>query len=541
MQHLDILEKIQIQVDPVYESFRKLRRSLISWFESGPRQPKECLQNDILLPTFCLIAKKSSDSDHWQPHRSPDNPIFDRSSVIANPTPVFTMPTSVTATTAPLPAREQLATLVDDILAEARVQGATAAEAAVSFGSALSVTVRLGEVETLEHHRQRGLGVTVYIGQSRGSASTADWRPEAIRDTVHSACAIARHTAADPHAGLADPERLARNIPDLDLYHPWSLSAEEAIVLARECEAAALACDPRIRNSEGGSVAAHAGLVAYGNSHGFCGGYPTTRHSMSCSVIAQDDSGMQRNHWYTVGRDHHDLETPVAVGQKAAQRALRRLGSRRLGTRQVPVLFAPELARGLIGHFTAAIRGGALYRKASFLLNRLGTAVFPESVTIRERPHLPKALASAPFDGEGVTTTDRDLVASGVLQGYVLDSYSARRLGMETTGNAGGLHNLIVEPGALDHTGLLQQLGTGLWVTELLGHGINPVTGDYSRGAAGFWVENGEPQYPVHEITIAGNLDQMFKSIVAVGNDVDVRGGIRCGSLLLEQMTVAGE
>ncbi|MDS4020907.1 MAG: metalloprotease PmbA [Candidatus Competibacter sp.] len=442
---------------------------------------------------------------------------------------------------APLPAREQLETLVADILAEARARGATAAETAVSFDSALSVTVRLGEVEKLEHHRQRGLGVTVYFGRSRGSASTADWRPEAIRDTVQSACAIARYTAADPCAGLADPDRLAREIPDLDLYHPWPLSAEEGIELARQCEAAALAVDPRIRNSEGGGVSTQTGLVVYGNSHGFCGGYPTSRHSISCSVIARDDRGMQRNHWYAVARDHAALEAPVAVGQQAARRALRRLGSRRLGTRQAPVLFAPELARGLIGHFVAAIRGGALYRKASFLLDRLGTVVFPKFVTIRERPHLPGALASAPFDGEGVATADRDVVGEGVLRGYVLDSYSARRLGMETTGNAGGTHNLIVEPGPLGHDELLRQLDTGLWVTELLGHGINLVTGDYSRGAAGFWVEQGEIQYPVQEITIAGHLAAMFEGIVAVGNDVDARGGIRCGSLLLERMTVAGE
>ncbi len=451
------------------------------------------------------------------------------------------MPEPIARTTAPLPAREQLEILVADILAEARAQGATAAEAAVSFSSALSVTVRLGEVETLEHHRQRGLGVTVYAGQSRGSASTADWRPEAIRDTVRSAVAIARHTAADPYAGLADPERLAREVPDLDLYHPWPLTAENAIELARECEAAALALDPRIRNSEGGSVATYTGLLVYGNSHGFCGGYPTTRHSLNCSVIAQDDGGMQRNHWYTVARDHDELEAPVAVGQKAARHALRRLGSCRLSTRQVPVLFAPELARGLIGHFVAAVRGGALYRKSSFLLDRLGTSVFPEFVNINERPHLLKALASAPFDSEGVATADRDLVSGGVLQGYVLDSYSARRMGMQTTGNAGGTHNLIVTPGAPGHEALLRQLDTGLWVTELLGHGINLVTGDYSRGASGFWVENGELQYPVHEITIAGNLAEMFKGIVAVGNDVDARGGIRCGSLLLERMTVAGE
>ena len=451
------------------------------------------------------------------------------------------MSESIARAVTPRPEPEQLQTLIADILAEAQGQGATAAEAAVSFGSGLSVTVRLGEVETLEHHRQRGLGVTVYFGQSRGSASTADWRPAAIRETVQSACAIARYTAADPCAGLADPDRLARQIPDLDLCHPWPLTAEAAIELARECEAAALAQDPRIRNSEGASISTHGGLSCYGNSHGFCGGYATTRHSLSCSVIAQDDSGMQRNHWHTSARDRLDLETPVAVGQKAAQRALRRLGSRRLPTQQVPVLFAPELARGLIGHCIAAIRGGALYRKASFLLDRLGTAIFPEWVTIRERPHLLKALASAPFDSEGVATVDRDLVSDGVLQGYVLDSYSARRLGMQTTGNAGGSHNLIVEPGPLGHEELLQQLDRGLWVTELLGHGVNPVTGDYSRGAAGFWVENGQLQYPVHEITIAGNLAEMLKSIVAVGNDVDVRGGIRCGSLLVARMTVAGE
>ncbi|MGB4946156.1 MAG: metalloprotease PmbA [Candidatus Competibacter denitrificans] len=451
------------------------------------------------------------------------------------------MSVATARTAAPLPARESLEVLVADILAEAQAQGADAAEAAVNFGAALSVTVRLGEVETLEHHRQRGLGVTVYRGQSRGSASTADWRPSAIRETVRHACAIAHHTAADPFAGLADPERLARQVPALDLYHPWPLTAEDAIALAGECEAAALTHDPRIRNSEGASVTTHVGLVIYGNSHGFCGGYPTSRHSLSCSVIAQEGAEMQRNHWYTVARAQNDLEAPVTVGRTAAQRALRRLGSRRIDTRQLPVLFAPELARGLIGHFTAAIRGGALYRKASFLLDRLGTAVFPDFMTLRERPHLPRGLASAPFDGEGVATVERDLVAQGELRGYLLDSYAARRLGMVTTGNAGGVHNLIVEAGAFGQADLLRQLGTGLWVTELLGHGINLVTGDYSRGASGFWVENGEPQYPVQQITIAGNLDRMFQTIVAVGNDVDARGAIQCGSLLLERMTVAGE
>lgn len=438
------------------------------------------------------------------------------------------------------PTREELETLVAAILAEARRQGASAAEAAVSFASALSVTVRLGEVETLEHHRQRGLGVTVYNGQRQGSASTADWRPEAIQETVRSASAIARHTAADPCAGLADPARLARALPALDLYHPWPLAVEEAIRLARECESAALAHDARIRNSEGASIATQEGLVVYGNSNGFYGGYPTTRHSLSCSVIAQDGAEMQRDHWYTLTRDPAALEGSIMVGQQAAQRALRQLGSRQLETRQVPVLFAPELARGLMGHFVAAVQGGALYRKASFLLGRLGTTIFPPFMTLRERPHILKGLASAPFDNEGVATVDRDLVSDGVLQGYVLDSYSARRLGMETTGNAGGIHNLLVEPGPLDQEGLLRQMGTGLWVTHLLGQGVNLVTGDYSRGAAGFWVENGEVAYPVHQITIANNLAVMFNHIVAVGNDVDVRGGIRCGSLLVEQMTVAG-
>lgn len=443
--------------------------------------------------------------------------------------------------TTSLPALGYLQTLVAEALAEAQKQGASAAEAAVSCSTALSATVRLGEIDTLEHHRQHSLAITVYLGQSRASASTADWRPQAVCDTVQSACAIARHTAADPYAGLADPQRLARDIPDLDLHHPWPLSAEQAIELARTIEQSALDYDKRITNSEGASVTTQTGLAFYGNSNGFYGGYPATRHSLNCSVLAQDSNGMQRNHWYTVARDADSLETATAVGQQAAQRALRRLSSRRLATRHAPVLFAPEVARGLIAHFVGAIAGGALYRKASFLLNRQGTAVFSKRVTIHERPHLLKALASAPFDSEGVATTERTLVTAGRLDAYVLDSYSARRLGLETTGNAGGVHNLIIEPGPLGHRELLQQLGTGLWVTELLGHGVNLVTGDYSRGASGFWVENGELQFPVHEITIAGHLDQMFKSIVAVGNDVDVRGGIRCGSLLIEHMTLAGQ
>ena len=440
-----------------------------------------------------------------------------------------------------LPELSHLEALVATILAEASAQGASSAEAAVNFSTALSVTVRLGDVETLEHHRGRGLGVTVYFEQRKGSASTSDWSPEAIRETVRSACDIARYTAADPCAGLAEPERLAKAIPELDLYHPWALGAEQAIEIARACEAAALGHDSRIRNSEGGSVSTQEGCLVYGNSHGFCGGYSSSRHSLSCSVIAQDDSGMQRDYWYTIDRRQSALEPAEAVGRQAAERAVRRLNGRRLSTRQAPVLFVPELARGVIGHFIGAIRGGALYRKSSFLLDSLGQLLFPDFLTIREEPYLPGALGSTPFDAEGVAPLERELVSQGVLQGYVLDSYSARRLGMQTTGNAGGVHNVTVEPGPLDFAGLLKQLDTGLVVTHLMGHGANLVTGDYSRGAAGFWVENGEIQYPVEEITIAGNLKTMFLGITAVGNDLDLRGNIRCGSLLIERMMIAGE
>jgi PmbA protein len=440
-----------------------------------------------------------------------------------------------------LPDPARLEALLAQALSVASAHGATAAEAAVSYGSALSVTVRLGEVETLEHRRDRAIGITVYFGQCKGSASTSDWRPEAIAATVRAACAIARHTAADPCAGLADLDAMARTVPDLDLYHPWPLTTEMAIELARACEAAALGQDSRIRNSEGGSVSSYQGRLIYGNSHGFCGGYPTTRHSIGCSVIASDEGGMQRDYWFTVARDPMALEAVDAVGGQAAQRALRRLGGRRLTTRQVPVLFAPEMARGFFGHFLGAIRGGALYRRASFLVDHLGRRIFPEFLHIHEQPHLPKALGSAPFDSEGVATHARDLVRDGVLQGYLLDSYAARRLGMRTTGNAGGVHNVLVEAGGMDLAALLRHMDKGLLVTHLMGQGINLVTGDYSRGAAGFWVEGGEIRYPVEEITIAGNLKDLFARIVAVGNDLDLRGNIRCGSLLLERMTVAGE
>ncbi len=430
--------------------------------------------------------------------------------------------------------------IVAAILAEAKRQGASAAEAGVNAESGLSVTVRLGEVETVEHNRDKGLGVTVYFGQRKASASTSDFSREAIRETVAAACAIAKYTAEDPCAGLADAALMARDIPDLDLHYPWDVSAERAIALAEECETAARAVDKRITNSEGATVSSHAGYRVYGNSHGFLGAYPSSRHSVSCAVIADDGHGMQRDYWYTAARDSDDLENVRSVGQRAGARALKRLGGRRLSTRQAPVLLVAEVAGGLFGNFIRAIRGESLYRKSSFLLDKLGEAVFPAFMHIHEQPHLKKALGSSPFDGEGVATRARDLISGGVLKSYVLDSYAARKLDMQTTGNAGGVHNLTIDPGPLDYAGLLKEMGTGLVVTEMMGMGVNIVTGDYSRGAAGFWVENGAIQYPVEEITIAGNMREMFKGIAAVGSDVDIRGNTRTGSVLIERMTIAG-
>ena len=389
-------------------------------------------------------------------------------------------------------------------LDEARTRGASQAAAGVSQDTGLSVGVRLGEVETLEHQRDRGMGITVYFGQRKGSASTADFSPDAVRSTVAKACSIARFTAEDDCSGLADPELMARSPPALDLAHPWSLTAERAIEIAKECEAAALAFDTRINNSEGASLATHQGLHVYGNTHGFIGGYPATSHTLSCVVLAGTGGDMQRDYWYTSARDWRELQSAAAVGRESARRTIARLGPRKISTRRAAVLLPPELARGLIGHFVAAIRGASQYRQSSFLLNAAGTAVFPAGFSIAERPHLPKAMASAPFDEEGVATRDRELIADGVLTGYVLSSYSARKLGLQTTGNAGGVHNLIVEPTVQDGVeGLLRRLGTGLYVTELMGQGVNIVTGDYSRGAAGFWVEDG-----AHSISGGGDHDR---------------------------------
>jgi len=437
--------------------------------------------------------------------------------------------------------QQALEALVERALALAKAGGATAAEAGVGVSTGLSVTVRLGEVETLEYQRDRSLGVTVYAGQRKGSASTANLTPAAVEETIAKALSIASFTTADEFAGLPDADRMAGRLPDLDLSHPWALEASAAVELAKRCEAAGLAFDARIRNSEGASVSTNRKLRVFGNSHGFIGGYPSTSHSVSCVVVGQTDGDMQRDYWYTAARDWRALEDVEAVGRRAAEKAVRRLGAGRLSTRKAPVLFAPELARGLIGHFTGAIGGGAQYRRSSFLLDAKGEQVFPEAISLSERPHLPGALGSAPFDSEGVATRDRELVVAGVLDGYLLDSYSARKLGLVTTGNAGGVHNLVVQGDMLDPKTLLQKLGTGLLVTEMMGQGVNPVTGDYSRGASGFWVENGEIARPVHEITVAGNLRQMYRGIVAQGDDVDRRGAIHCGSILIDEMMIAGD
>jgi PmbA protein len=437
----------------------------------------------------------------------------------------------------------ELSSVVTAALEQARALGATQAEADVSLQKGLTAAVRMGEVDTIEYHRDRGLGVTVYVGQRKGSASTADLRPEAVRETVTKACAIASHTASDECAGLADPAELAREIPDLDLYHAWEIEPDEAIERARECEAAGLAMDPRLKNSEGATLTTHQGVRVYGNTHGFLAGFPSTSHSLSCALVAEQGGQMQRDYWYSVARAPEQLEAGAAIGRRAAERTLARLGARRIETRRASVLFAPEMARGLFGAFVGAIRGASQYRRSSFLLDSAGTRIFPDFLQIQERPHLRGALASSPFDGEGVATRDRELIRNGVLDGYVLGSYSARKLGLKTTGNAGGTHNMLVSAPGVERSlaELMRQMGQGLFVTEMMGQGVNGVTGDYSRGASGFWVENGELAYPVHEVTVAGNLREMYQQIVGLGTDVDLQGAIRCGSLLIDGLTVAGE
>ncbi len=438
---------------------------------------------------------------------------------------------------------DTLRSYAQDVLNHARKSGASDCEVDVSEGFGQSVSVRCGEVETIEYNRDKGIGVTVYLGQRKGHASTSDFSAAALRETVEAALNIARFTAEDDCAGLPDAGLLAsgeQGFADLDLYHPWQLSVDDAAELARRCEQAAFDVSPEITNSEGASVSIQEGQFIAANSLGFMGGYPTSRHYLSCSVIAGKDEHMQRDDWYSTSRSPERIASAEEIGDYAARRALSRLGSRKIKTCKAPVLFEAPIAASLIANFVHSVSGGSLYRKTSFLVDALGQRIFPEWLNISERPHLPGALASSMFDNDGVATRDRDVVVDGVLQGYFLSTYTARKLGMQTTGNAGGCHNLIVQPGDDDFLGLIRRMDRGLLVTELLGQGVNYVTGDYSRGAAGYWVEGGEIRHAVEEITIAGNLRDMFQDIVAVGNDVLVRGSRQVGSILVNGMRIAG-
>ena len=441
--------------------------------------------------------------------------------------------------------RAELESLARAVLERAKRAGASACDCDVSEAHGLTVTVRMGKPDTIEHNRDRSLGVSLYFGDRpkarRGHASTSDLSRAALEQTVDAAAAIARHTAEDDCAGLPDAELLARDTPDLDLFHPWALPAEDAVEIAKRCEAAAFAASKKIRNSEGASVSLQHSQFVLANSLGFMGGYASTRHWISCAVIAAEKGLMQRDDWYSASRLPSRLADPEKLGRYAGERAAARLGARKISTRQAPVLLEAPVAIQFIGHLVSAVNGGNLYRKTSFLVDSLGKQVLSPKVRIDERPHDPQGMSSSPFDEEGVATRERVIVKDGVLQGYFLGSYSARKLGMKSTGNAGGHHNLLVRPGKLDFRGLLREMGTGLLVTELLGHGVNLVTGDYSRGAAGYWVEGGEIRYPVEEITIAGNLRDMFRGIAAVGADVLARSGRSTGSILIDNMTIAGD
>ena len=442
--------------------------------------------------------------------------------------------------------RAQFEELVDTALAHAAKLGATDAGAEASEGCGLSVSVRKGELENVERNRDKSLGVTVYIGKRRGNASTSDFSRPAIEQTVQAAYDIARFTAEDPVAGLPDAAEIAtaQEQPDLDLFHPWAITSEQAATMALECEAAALSTDKRITNSEGAGVSAQQSHFFSAHTRGFRGGYASSRHSISAAPIAGKGDGMQRDAWYSSMRDATELADAAAIGRYAAERALSRLKSRKIATRECPVLFESPLAAGLLGAYVQATSGGALYRRSTFLLDSLGKQVFPEHVDVLENPHLKRGKGSAAFDEEGVRTKPRKVVEAGRVEGYFLSSYSARKLGMKTTGNAGGSHNLWLtsrhtQPGDnLDE--MLRKLGRGLFVIELMGQGVNYVTGDYSRGASGFWVENGKIAYPVHEITIAGNLRDMFAGIEAIGADVYNYGAKSVGSVLVNKMKVAG-
>jgi len=443
---------------------------------------------------------------------------------------------------------QELREISEIVLKLAKKQGASSAELSLNRGAGLSVEIHKENVDKLEYHRDQGLSLTVYMGQHQGSATTGDLSVKAIEDTVKAACNIAKYTGEDEYTGLADAdlmmyEESIEAKDDLDLYHPWDLTAEKAIEIATACEASALSFDKRIINSDGASIGTYSGFGLIANTHGFTGVTASSRHNLSCSVIgeAPKSDAMQRGYWYTTSRKHEGLESAESVGEKSADLTLSRLNGRQISTRKSPVLYSAEMARSIISHFTGAISGGSQYRKTTYLLNSKGEQVFPDFIHLHEQPHIPQGFGSSYFDRDGVMTSNRDIVTGGVVQDYIMGSYSARQLGLKTTANSGGTHNLTLEPTGQSLNELLKMLDTGLFVTELIGSGINSVTGDYSRGASGFWVEKGEIQFPVEEITIAGNLKDMFQNIVAVGCDIDYRGGTRTGSILIEGMMIAGE
>ncbi len=436
---------------------------------------------------------------------------------------------------------EDARAIIDKALSRSRALGANSAEADISTGGGLSVNVRMGQVETIEHQRDKSLGITVYMGKRKGSASTTDFSAKAVEATVNAACTIAGNASEDDCAGLIDPEFLAKQVPDLDLCHRWDISPQEAIELAIECEDAARQTDQRLTNSDGALVSTYTGSHLYGNTNHFVNGWDWSSHNIDCAVIAEENGKMQRDGWYTKARDQRDLDNVKTVGEEAARRTLSRLNARKLSTRSAPVIFEAPVARGLFSALITAISGGALYRRASFLLDKLGEQVFAPQVQIEEQPHLLKQLGSAPFDNDGMATRRKQLVRNGVLESYVLSAYSARKLGLPPTGNAGGVHNLMVQVSEQDLEALIRQMDTGFLITDMIGFGVNQITGDYSRGASGFWIERGELQYPVEEVTVAANLADMFKQIVGISNDVDNRGNIKTGSVLIENMTIAGE
>ncbi len=436
---------------------------------------------------------------------------------------------------------EYLSELAEQVLSLCRQQGASQAEVSLSEDSGLSVNVRMGEVETVERTQDRGVAVTVYFDQRKGTASTADIQLSSLKSTVEQACAIAQFTEKDTAAGLADADRMAKVFHDLDLWHPYAISADQAIELALQTEASGREFDRRISNSDGASMSHGDSVAVYANSHGFSGAERSTHFSLNCSLIAGANESMQRDYWYSSALRYSDLESASSIGKQAAERTLRRLNPRTVDTGNYPVLFSAETARSLIGHFIGAVSGSSLYRRASFLLDSIDTRIFPDWFSLLEQPHTPRGFRSANFDAEGVATSEQYLIEQGVLKHYLLGSYSARKLGLQSSGNAGGIHNLNASANAGDLNALVRSMGRGLLVTELMGQGVNAITGDYSRGAAGFWVEGGEIQYPVDEITIAGTLKAMFQTIEAVGSDVDTRSHVQTGSILIGNMTVAGE